>query len=232
MSRQKDDFIGVASHELKTPVTSIKGYTQILQMRFSQEGNTKAVDLLARMDGQINKLTHLITDLLDATKIEGGKLQYHEAFFDFNEMVTESVVEMQQISPQQNITTNLASSLKIYGDRDRIGQVVTNFLSNAIKYSPGKNEILLTTARSGTTIRLCVQDFGIGIPKDKQERVFDRFYRVSGNQEDTFPGMGLGLFISAEIIKRHNGKITVKSTRGKGSTFCFILPVAPNKQLA
>ena len=225
LSRQKDEFIGVASHELKTPVTSIKGYTQILQMRFSQEGNTNAVELLSRMDGQINKLTKLISDLLDATKIEGGKLQYHEAFFDFNELVMEIVEEMQQISQRHTIIVKLALTTKIYGDRDRIGQVITNFISNAIKYSPNSRKIILTTLKAKTTISLCVQDFGIGIPEQKQDKVFDRFYRVSGNKEDTFPGMGLGLFISSEIIKRHKGKITVKSVIGKGSTFCFTLPV-------
>ena len=225
LSRQKDEFISVASHELKTSVTSIKGYTQVLQARFSQEGNTKAVDLLSRMDLQINKLTHLISDLLDATKIEGGKLHYHEAFFDFNELVVEITEEMQQVSQKAKIIIKLALTTKIYGDRNRIGQVITNLISNAIKYSPDNGEIILTTFKAKNTIRLCVQDFGIGILKEKQDKVFDRFYRVSGNKESTFPGMGLGLFISSEIIKRHNGKITLKSTKGKGSTFCFTLPV-------
>lgn len=225
LSKQKDDFIGVASHELKTPVTSIKGYTQILQMRFAQEGNTKAVELLARMDGQINKLSNLIADLLDATKIKGGKLRYHKTFFDFNGLVAETVEEMQQISQRHKITMKLGETTKIFGDRDRIGQVITNLISNAVKYSPDKVEILLTSSTVKNTVRLCVQDFGIGIPEQKQEKVFNLFYRVSGNKEDTFPGMGLGLFISSEIIKRHKGKFTLKSAVGKGSTFCFFLPL-------
>ncbi len=225
LSRQKDEFIAVASHELKTPVTSIKGYTQILQMRFSQEGNTKAVELLSRMDGQINKLSKLISDLLDATKIEGGILQFHEVFFDFNELVMEIVEEMQQITQRHTIIVKVALTTKIYGDRDRIGQVITNFISNAIKYSPNNDEIILTTSKAKNTISLCVQDFGIGIPKQNQDKVFDRFYRVSGDKEDTYPGLGLGLFISSEIVKRHKGTITVTSIKGKGSTFCFVLPV-------
>ncbi|MEO6452751.1 MAG: ATP-binding protein [Ginsengibacter sp.] len=229
LSKQKDEFISIVSHELKTPVTSIKGYTQILQARFSQEGNTRAVDLLSRMDSQINKLSKLISDLLDATKIEGGKLQYYEAFFDFNELVLERVEEMQQISQRHTIITKLALSTKIYGDRDRIGQVITNFISNATKYSPNYGEIILTTVRAKNTIALCVEDFGIGIPAEKLNKVFDRFYRVSGIKEDTFPGMGLGLFVSSEIIKRHKGKVTVKSILGKGSTFCFSLPLKKNR---
>jgi len=225
LSRQKDEFIGIASHELKTPVTSIKGYTQILKIRFAQENHTKAVELLTRMDKQIDKLTILINDLLDATKIEGGKFQFHQVYFDFNELVTEITDEMQQTTHQHTIITKLALTSRIYGDRDRIGQVITNFLSNAIKYSPGSNKIILTTFKEEKKITLCVQDFGIGISKEKQAKVFDRFFRVSGLKEDTFPGLGLGLFISAEIVKRHQGTITVKSVKDKGSTFCFTLPV-------
>jgi two-component system CheB/CheR fusion protein len=224
LSRQKDEFIGIASHELKTPVTSIKGYTQILKMRFAQEKNAKAVELLSRMDRQIDKLTTLINDLLDVTKIEGGKFQFHLAHFDFNELVAEIAEEMQQTTQQHTIITKLALTSKIYGDRDRIGQVITNFLSNAIKYSPHGNKIILTTVKEPKKINLCVQDFGIGISKEKQPQVFDRFFRVSGLKEDTFPGLGLGLFISAEIIKRHNGTISVKSVKDKGSTFCFSVP--------
>jgi PAS domain S-box-containing protein len=227
--RQKDEFIGIASHELKTPVTSIKGYTQILKMRFAQEKNSKAVELLGRMDRQIDKLTTLINDLLDVTKIEGGKFQFHHTHFDFNELVTEIVEEMQQTTQQHTIITKLTLTSKIYGDRDRIGQVITNFLSNAIKYSPGSDKIILTTLKEPKKITLCVQDFGIGISKEKQPNVFDRFFRVSGLKEDTFPGLGLGLFISAEIVKRHHGTISVKSIKDKGSTFCFILPVKNNR---
>ncbi|MEP6595892.1 MAG: PAS domain-containing sensor histidine kinase [Ginsengibacter sp.] len=225
LSRQKDEFVGIASHELKTPVTSIKGYTQILKMRFAQEKNAKAVEMLTRMDRQIDKLTTLINDLLDVTKIEGGTFQFHNADFDFNGLVTEIIEEMQQTTQHHTIITKLALTSGIYGDRDRIGQVITNFLSNAIKYSPGSNKVILTTSKETRNITLCVQDFGIGISKDKQAKVFDRFFRVSGLKENTFPGLGLGLFISAEIIKRHRGTISVKSVKNQGSTFYFSLPV-------
>jgi signal transduction histidine kinase len=225
LSKQKDEFIGIASHELKTPVTSIKGYTQILKIRFAQEKNMRAVEMLTRMDRQIDKLTFLINDLLDVTKIEGGKFQFHRSYFDFNELVAEIAEEIQQTTSAHTIITKLALTSKIYGDKERIGQVITNFLSNAIKYSPNSAQIILTTLKEARRITLCVQDFGIGISKEKQEKVFDRFFRVSGSKEDTFPGLGLGLFISAEIIKRHNGTVSVKSIKNKGSTFCFSLPV-------
>ncbi len=222
---QKDEFIGIASHELKTPVTSIKGYTQVLQNRFGKDGNIKAVELLSRMDGQINKLSSLIADLLDSTKIEGGKLQFHEGYFDFNKLTTEIVEEMQLTSTKHTIIKKLATTKTIYGDRDRIGQVIINLLANAIKYSPHSNKIIVTTSEDKENITLCVQDFGVGVPKEKQDKVFDRFFRVSGKKRDTFAGLGLGLYIAAEIIKRHSGRIWVESGRKKGSTFCFSLPI-------
>jgi len=223
--QQKDEFISIASHELKTPVTSIKGFTQILLMRFEKEGNKDAADLLSRMDKQVNKLTKLIIDLLDATKIENGQLKFSEENFEFNELVTEIAEEMQRTTVSHEIKVNLAETTMVYGDRNRIGQVITNLISNAIKYSPYTNEVIVTTIVEENKIKLCVQDFGIGIPEEKQSHIFDRFFRVSGDGQDTFPGLGLGLFISSEIIKRHNGKITVESTLKKGSTFCFTLPL-------
>jgi len=228
--QQKDEFVSIASHELKTPVTSIKGYAQVLQNRFKKEGNTEAVRLLVRMDGQLNKLTSLIADLLDATKIEGGKLQFHEGYFDFKELVVEIVEEMQQTTTKHELTKKLAPPKTVYGDRDRIGQVITNFISNAIKYSPHTKEIMITTSEHTDSVTLSVQDFGIGIPKEKQGRVFDRFFRVSGLKQDTYAGLGLGLYIAGEIVKRHSGNIWVESNGKRGATFCFRLPIKKGKR--
>lgn len=111
----------------------------------------------------------------------------------------------------------------VFGDRDRIGQVIVNMLTNAIKYSPHSVTILVRTIADKENVTLCVQDFGVGIPKERQQQVFERFYRVSGNE--TIPGIGLGLYISAEIIRRLGGRIWVESEQGRGSTFCFSLPV-------
>jgi PAS domain S-box-containing protein len=223
--RQKEEFIGIVSHELKTPVTSIKGYAQVLQSRLSKEGNAKAVEFLQKMDAQLNKLTSLIGDLLDSTKLEGGRLQFHEGFYDFNELVFDIVDEMQQTTIMHTLITNLAPTKTINGDRDRIGQVITNFISNAIKYSPHSKEIIVTSIVDKNTVTLSVQDFGHGITKEKQGKVFDRFFRVSGKNQDTFAGLGLGLYIAAEIVKRHGGRIWVKSKENVGSTFYFMLPI-------
>ncbi len=222
---QKDEFIGVASHELKTPVTSIKAYGQVLQTIFNRKGDTRSTDLLKKMDAQVNKLTNLIGDLLDVTKIQSGNLMFHTEQFDFNTFVEEMVNEMQMTTEKHMLILKMAPSTLIVGDKERLGQVITNLLSNAIKYSPHTEEILIKTTKHHDRVTLSVQDFGIGISEDKRSRVFERFYRVSGNTERTFPGLGLGLYISSEILKRQGGTISVTSSEGKGSTFTFSLPI-------
>lgn len=223
--QKKDEFISVASHELKTPVTSLKGFTQILQMSFENEGNALANKLLPKMDLQINKLTNLINDLLDVTKINSGQLQLEEEKFNFNELIIETVEEVQRTTQTHIIETKLAIAEMIFGDKNRIGQVIINLLSNAIKYSPNANKIVVTCSRKNDQINFCVQDFGIGIPAGQQSKLFTRFFRVNDDKTNTFPGLGLGLYITSEIIKRHNGTINFTSEEGKGSMFCFELPV-------
>jgi signal transduction histidine kinase len=222
-SRQKDEFMGVATHELKTPVTSLKAFAQVLQQRFAKAGDEKSALHLAKMDTQLNKLTALIGDLLDATKIDAGKLQFHEEYFDFNELVEEIVEEMQRTTQRHTIKAKVTPSKTMYGDRTRIGQVMTNLISNAIKYSPHAKDILVNTAVDGKQIAFCVQDFGIGIKKEFHTKIFERFQRVS--EQDTYGGLGLGLFIASKIISRHGGQITVESEEGKGATFCIRLPL-------
>jgi two-component system, OmpR family, phosphate regulon sensor histidine kinase PhoR len=220
---KKDEFISIASHELKTPVTSIKGYVQILRFNFEKEGNAMAADLLAKVDNQINKLTTLISDLLDVRKIENGQFQFHESLFDFNELVNEIVEEMGQALVDRSIVFELERTGMIRGDRNKIGQVISNFIDNAAKYSPANTSIVVRTVNKGDTITLLVQDQGMGIPKDQQPKVFERFFRVTGEKENTYAGLGLGLYISAEIIKRHDGTIGLISDKGKGATFYFEL---------
>jgi PAS domain S-box-containing protein len=223
LERQKDDFIGIVSHELRTPVTSIKAFTQVLQKRFARAGDEKSTVLLGKMNAQINKLASLIGDLLDVTKIEGGKLQLNEDSFSFDELVDEVVEQIQRTTDKHTIEKQGSTEKIVYGDKDRIEQVIINFLTNAIKYSPESDKIIVKSSSEKDHVTLCVQDFGIGIPGERQQQVFERFYRVSGNE--TIPGIGLGLYISAEIIKRQRGTIWVESEQGKGSTFCFSLPV-------
>lgn len=223
LEEQKDEFVGVVSHELKTPVTSIKAYTQVMKSLFKRKGDEKSVEFLQKMDAQLNKLTVLIADLLDVTKINSGKLQLRLDYFDFNELVEEIVEEMQLTTRKHQISKVLDRSRTIYGDRDRIGQAIVNFFSNAIKYSPQSDKIIIKTKVSKHDVTLCVQDFGVGIAKEKKDKVFGRFYRVGGDSRETYPGLGLGLYITSEIIRRHGGEIWVESDEGKGATFCFML---------
>lgn len=225
LQRQKDDFLGIASHELKTPVTSIKAYAQVLGAMLEREGEHKKAEMVLRMDAQVNRLTNLIGDLLDVTKINSGRLQFNKTWFDFNEAVKETVEDLQHTTQKHQLIEDFNATGKIYSDKDRISQVITNLITNAIKYSPHTDKIIVSTRMENNEAIVCVQDFGIGIPNDKKDRVFEQFYRVSGNKQHTFPGLGLGLYISAEIIKREGGRMWVNSVEGKGSTFCFALPV-------
>ncbi|GAA4340521.1 hypothetical protein GCM10023149_51970 [Mucilaginibacter gynuensis] len=225
MQRQKDDFLGIASHELKTPVTSIKAYAQVLGAMLEKEGEQRKAEMVSRMDAQVNRLTNLIGDLLDVTKINSGRLQFNKVWFDINKVVRETMVDLQHTTHRHKLVEDFTETGKIYTDKDRIGQVITNLITNAIKYSPQADRIIVSTRREKQEIVVCVQDFGIGIADNKQDKVFEQFYRVSGSKQHTFPGLGLGLYISSEIIKREGGRMWVNSIEGKGSTFCFSLPV-------
>lgn len=219
---KKDQFISMASHELKTPVTSLKAYTEILLMNLKPEENAGTISMLDKMNKQIDKLTHLIGDLLDVSKANAGELNFYFEKIDFNELIKEVAGIMQLTSRKHKIELQLSDTRIIEGDKNRLGQVITNLLSNAIKYSPDANKIIVSSVSSENDIKICVQDFGIGIPISEQSKLFKRFFRVTNN---TFPGLGLGLYICNEIIKRHSGTMEFKSEDGKGSVFCFTLPV-------
>ncbi len=223
--QQKDNFLGIASHELKTPLTSLKLYSQFLEKSLRKNEDHRNADVAMKMDEQINKLNSLINDLLDVTKIQNGKILLNNTDFDFDELVNE-VVSEQQMSTKHKIEIESDHLTGIVsGDRNRISQVISNLINNAIKYSPNSDKILITKKLTENNIILfSVKDFGIGIPEDKKDKVFEQYYRVSGSKEHTFPGLGLGLYISSEIIKRAGGRIFVNSVVGKGSDFCFEIP--------
>lgn len=229
IERYKDEFLGIASHELKTPVTSIKAYTQLLHKRFIQGEDGGSAELVRKMDQQLTKLNDLISDLLDVTKIERGKIQFGNAYFDINELIHEISEEMQRTTETHTFKKELTKTKTIFGDRNRVGQVIANLLSNAVKYSPKAKEVLIKSFEERNIITVCVTDHGVGIPKEKKDFVFDRFYRVRGAKEDTFPGLGLGLYISKQIIERQGGKIWVEKSSKYGTTFCFTLPTGKKK---
>ena len=223
--QKKDEFIGMASHELKTPVTSLKAYTEIMLMDAVEKENNEELNMLKKMDKQINKLTRLIGDLLDVSKANAGELSYDYEIVEFNDLVIETISAI-QFTTTSKLEMNLSKPIKVRADKNRLGQVITNLVSNAIKYSPFAEKVIINSEIIKNMVKLCVQDFGIGIPLAEQPKLFSRFFRAS---ENTYPGLGLGLYISREIIKRHSGTISVKSEEGKGSTFCFSIPAEKGK---
>lgn len=224
----RDDFISVASHELKTPVTSVKMFAQVLKKHSEQIGDKKAVINLSKMDQQINKLTELIYDLLNVSKIQAGRMEFRTEVFNFDEAINEVVDILQQTETKHKIIVKGKTGKKVCGDKERIGQVLNNLISNAIKYSPKADKVNVLLKSNNRNVIVAVQDFGIGMSKIHLERIFERFYRVYDTADKTFPGLGIGLYIASEIVRRHGGTLWVDSNVGKGSTFYFSIPLNIN----
>jgi signal transduction histidine kinase len=225
----RDNFISIASHELKTPVTSLKVYAEMLLRQFSKKGDVQTTDYLSKIIKQIDKLTMLIQDLLNVARIQSNQLTFRIEKFDLNIMVKEIIDNTQQIAVKHKIILKGNIDKKVWGDRDRISQVLINLLTNAMKYSPKANTIIVTLMDNKSGATVSVKDFGIGISRTHQRKIFGRFYRINDTNEQTFPGLGIGLYISQTIVKRHGGEIVIKSTKGKGSVFQFSLPYSKNK---
>jgi two-component system sensor histidine kinase/response regulator len=221
---KKDEFISIASHELKTPLTSVKGYVQLLE-RSIDKGDVQTVKKhLLKAQTQLEKLNNLIADLLDISKIESGKLKFNKQNFYIGDLLKNLVEVMSHSFPDYKIVINGQVKSCIFGDEMRIEQVIINFLTNAIKYSPGTSEVVINVREENERIYLGVRDYGIGIAPEQQKSLFEKFYRV----EETalhFQGLGIGLYISAEIIRRHGGTVGVQSTLGEGAEFYFEIPL-------
>jgi len=224
LEQKKDEFIGMASHELKTPLTTIKAYLQLLDRTIIEDARTHCWPFLNKINITVDKLNNLITDLLDVSKINAGKLEYNFEEFNFSELMEEAIDGVQTISPTHKIIVEGKVQTKLTADRQRIEQVLINLLNNAIKYSPEADKVIVKLNRLKDNIHIAIQDFGIGIPQDRVDKVFERFYRVE-KHASKFKGLGIGLYITKEIINRHEGKIWIESELGKGSTFNFSLPI-------
>lgn len=222
LNEKKDEFIGLASHELKTPLTSINGYLQILS-RIEVEGQGKL--FIQKTLQQVNRLTGLVNDLLDVSKIEAGKLQLNIQPTDIRNLVDDAIELLRHFNTKYEIYVSTeVTQLKINIDSQRVEQVLINLLSNAIKYSPENYRIDVILIQEGEQVRIGVKDYGIGIPQHKINEIFSRFYRVE-EVNPNISGLGIGLYISQEIVTRHGGVIQVESELGKGSTFWVTLPM-------
>lgn len=234
--KRKEDFLKMVSHELKTPVTSIKGYVQLLLSILNSKKDLVLDSIplkpsLERIDHQIIRLTRLISEILDLTRIEEDELQLQKSVFSLNDLVDHTVQDIRYTNTQHHIKVDHNYKCKIYADKDRIGQVLINFITNAIKYSPDNHEIKVCIEETeNNLVQVTVKDKGIGIDKTFHKNIFKKFYRIDGEREDTYSGFGIGLFLANEIIQRHNGFVKVKSKFGKGSDFSFTLSVASENQ--
>ncbi|EFH81739.1 PAS domain S-box protein [Ktedonobacter racemifer] len=224
LEQRKDDFISMASHELKTPLTALKMQTQLARKRLERQSPHEAATVLSKVERPVKQLERLIGELLDVSKIQAGRLEYQQETVDLDTLLHEVADTMQHAHPSHRILVRGVVQASLLADRDRLGQVFTNLLSNAIKYSPGAETVEMDLSASEDAVTIRVHDHGLGIPREQRDKIFDRFYRVAGPKQKAIPGLGMGLYIVAEIIKGHGGTITVDSKVGKGSTFTVTLP--------
>ncbi|HVU57787.1 MAG TPA: chemotaxis protein CheB [Puia sp.] len=225
MEKKKDEFISIASHELKTPATSIQAYTRILYQEFMDANDTRNAQLVSKLNSQVHRLTSLTKDLLDTTRISQGQLCLQENHFDVRSMVAETVEEMQPTTNHPLLFVCVVSELIYWGDRERLIQVLQNLITNAIKYSSGDSRIIIELDGMQEKVVLRVRDFGMGMTPEVRERVFERFFRSRDPLTLRHPGLGLGLYISHQIVQQHGGEILIESEKGKGSVFTVVLPV-------
>lgn len=224
LEQQKDEFIGIASHELKTPVTSIKSYAEMLLTLLAEKKYPLSLETLKKLDFQIDRLTDLIRNLLDTSRVYDGQMLLNTEDLDLNALITDRLEELQKVSPNHRLVFEKGDIEPVTGDRARIGQVLNNLVANAIKYSPKGGDVHIVSRPLDGAAQISIRDYGIGIPEEWHHRIFDRFFRVRNPEVNHSPGMGLGLYISAGIIRRHGGTISVKSKPGDGAEFIFTLP--------
>lgn len=241
-NRRMDEFLGIASHEIKNPLAAVKANVQLLAQRLGSRRTEglRVGDLdriiqaaraqMDRIDGQVDRLNRLVDDLLDVSRVQNGKLELRPALNDLAAIVRDAVTEQQLVWPTRTISLQLPAeaSAPVLADADRTGQVVTNYLTNALKYSPTERPVEVTLRVEGAVARLLVRDEGPGLPPDEHARIWERFHRVEGInvQSGTGIGLGLGLHISRVIVERQGGHVGLESAPGKGSTFWFTLPLA------
>lgn len=225
LEKRKDDFINMASHELKTPLTSLNLYASLFKKNGANLKRAKFALIADNIKTQIERLQRLVDDLLDVSRIQTGKLTFNKDKFRLDDMIEETM-EVFQASTPQKLVLSKKSQISLVADKFRIYQVFANIISNAIKYSSSSGDIVVEVKKLNGQALVSIKDSGIGIPKQEQTKIFDRLYQVNEDTVKTFPGFGMGLYISKEIIKRHKGKIWVESEKDKGSTFYFSLPIS------
>lgn len=217
IEQRKDDFISITGHELRTPITSIKLYCEILSKEYEFSKPKRVSNLIPKLKYQIDRLSRLTNDLVDSTKIQEGKLMLEKEQFDIVDLIKDIVQDFKIVNPERNIVVRGEKRKLVWADPFRINQVLVNLIGNALKYSPNLKKVVITIESDKKFIYIHIQDFGIGIPKADQKKIFDRFFQSSSRINGG--GLGLGLYISSNIIKAHGGELLLISQKGKGSRF-------------
>ena len=223
IQQQKDDFISIASHELKTPITTLKASLQLLDRIKDNPSKTMLPILITKANKSLEKINTLIEDLLDASLVNKGQLHINPKNFQMVQFIQDSCKDI-HLDDGYFLQIEADKELEVFADPVRIEQILVNFISNAVKYAPESNQIKVTIEREKDKVKVAVKDTGRGISSEKLAHIFERYYRVNTN-ESKYTGLGLGLYICSEIIKKHSGEIGVESTIGNGSSFWFTLPI-------
>ncbi|MFC7526039.1 ATP-binding protein [Parapedobacter sp. GCM10030251] len=228
LEEKKDELMGMVSHEVKTPLTSVKAYIQLAGVAVHNDRKENALQFINKADSQIEKLNQMMNALLDMAKMEAGMLDFNVAEFNLNQLVDGALDIFIQSNPERKVVREGDADIVLRGDLLRLEQVILNYLSNAAKYSPETETIYVTIRKTTRNVEICVIDNGIGIDLEDQANLFKKFYRTQQSIAE-YRGMGMGLYLCAEIVKFHGGAYGVKSNPQKGSTFYFTLPIDPKK---
>jgi two-component system sensor histidine kinase VicK len=222
---RKNDFIGMVSHELKTPLTALSAYVQLLQFKLKETDNQFTIETLDKINVQLKRMSLMIDGFLNVSLLESGKILLSKTDFDLVDLIKTIAEENRVILPSHFIQVIGLEEIIVNADREKIGNVINNLISNAAKYSKKESLIAIKCERKNGEVIVSVEDEGIGIKENNIPKLFDRFFRVESLDTQTIAGFGVGLYICAEVMERHQGKIWVESKFGKGSTFYFSLPM-------
>ena len=225
LDRKRDQFVSLVGHELKTPLTVMKSSLQLLDRHLQKQQDNIGGKYLTTAYTQVDRMIELVNGLLDMAKIRSSGFRYREETVDIDQLVDSIITSIQTTTTTHKLIRQGQSVGEFSGDCARIGQVIINLITNALKYSPAAKRIIITTSRDADAITVAVQDFGIGIAKKDQVQIFDPFFQAGNSGGNGFHNIGLGLSIAKDIVEHYGGHLWVNSTKGKGATFCFTLPI-------